>query len=47
MSARSHAYYAELRSRDPGLPIYPVGATVIAPDDEAVAGPITGPARTT
>ncbi len=33
MSARSHAYYAELRSRDPDLPIYPVGATVISPDD--------------
>ena len=47
MSACSHAYYAELRSRDPDLPIYPVGATVIAPDDRADGGPARGPARTT
>jgi glycine/D-amino acid oxidase-like deaminating enzyme len=39
MSARSHAYYAELRSRDPDLPIYPVGATVIGPDDGPGHGP--------
>jgi D-arginine dehydrogenase len=29
MSAYSHAYYLELRRRHPGLPIYPVGATVV------------------
>jgi glycine/D-amino acid oxidase-like deaminating enzyme len=29
MSAYSHAYYADLRLRRPGLPIQPVGATVI------------------
>jgi glycine/D-amino acid oxidase-like deaminating enzyme len=32
MSALSHDYYAGLRSRDPGLPIYPVGASVLGPD---------------
>lgn len=29
MSAFSHAYYADLRARRPGLPIHPVGATVV------------------
>jgi glycine/D-amino acid oxidase-like deaminating enzyme len=29
MSAASHAYYADLAARRPGLPIYPVGARVI------------------
>lgn len=33
MSARSHAYYLELRSRHPDLPLYPVGATVVGPGD--------------
>lgn len=31
MSAASHAYYAALRAHDRGLPIYPVGATVLCP----------------
>jgi glycine/D-amino acid oxidase-like deaminating enzyme len=39
MSAFSHAYYAELRSRHPALPIYPVGATVIGPDGGSGQGP--------
>jgi glycine/D-amino acid oxidase-like deaminating enzyme len=30
MSACSHGYYADLRARRPGLPIYPVGATVVS-----------------
>ena len=52
MSARSHAYYAELRSSHPALPIYPVGATVIGPDGgprvkAPVKRPIAAPARTT
>src|SRR5437763_13581992 len=29
MSAHSHGYYAGLAHRHPGLPIYPVGATVV------------------
>jgi len=29
MSAYSHAYYADLKHRQPGLPIYPVGAIVV------------------
>jgi D-arginine dehydrogenase len=29
MSAYSHAYYADLRRSHPGLPIHPVGATVV------------------
>jgi glycine/D-amino acid oxidase-like deaminating enzyme len=43
MSAFSHAYYAELRSRHPALPIYPVGATVIGPDGGSDHGPDGGP----
>jgi glycine/D-amino acid oxidase-like deaminating enzyme len=38
MSADSHAYYADLKSRRPGLPIYPIGATVISD-----RGPTGGP----
>lgn len=38
MSADSHAYYAALKSRHPGLPIYPVGVTVISD-----RGPAGGP----
>jgi D-arginine dehydrogenase len=41
MSAASHAYYAELRLRSPGLPIYPVGATLIC--DREPAGYLTAP----
>jgi D-arginine dehydrogenase len=33
MSAYSHAYYADLKLRRPDMPIYPVGATVIAAGD--------------
>src|SRR6266566_4750354 len=29
MAAYSHAYYADLQSRRPGVPIHPIGATVI------------------
>jgi glycine/D-amino acid oxidase-like deaminating enzyme len=38
MSADSHAYYADLKARRPGLPIYPVGATLIS-DRGSASGP--------
>ena len=51
MSARSHEFYDDLRSRHPALPIYPVGATVICPEggpgrdylSQAAAVPAVGP----
>jgi D-arginine dehydrogenase len=36
MSAYSHAYYADLRHRQPRLPIYPVGASVVTAREDGI-----------
>jgi glycine/D-amino acid oxidase-like deaminating enzyme len=47
MSAYSHAYYADLKRGDPGLPIHPLGATVVTRDGDGLIGrylPLAAPA---